>query len=147
MTEEEISIENMAEAYLDERKMDLENMMIQVRRLEEHIANCEKILVDNDQPIMSDKQQAHPPREWGYPGLSPFSGDGSPTLILSSMQEYRVNYKITKHGVLSYEDVMASDELQAEKMCVNSIVSSLIKNNKCGCISYKGIVKVISWKP
>jgi len=60
------------------------------------------------------------------------------------MQEYRVNYKITKHGVLSYEDVMASDELQAEKMCVNSIVSGLIKNNKCGCISYKGIVKVIS---
>jgi len=56
MSEDEISIENMAEAYLDERKMDLENMMIQVQRLEEHIANCEKILVDNDQPIMSDKQ-------------------------------------------------------------------------------------------
>ena len=45
MTEEEISIENMAEAYLDERKMDLENMMIQVQRLEEHIA---KLVPFND---------------------------------------------------------------------------------------------------
>lgn len=62
------------------------------------------------------------------------------------MQKYRVNYKITSCGIPSYEEVMASNELEAEKMCVNSIESSLIKNNKGGCISisFKGIVTVLS---
>jgi|TARA_R110000824_G_scaffold275423_1_gene464083 hypothetical protein len=41
---DDISIENMAKAYIEERRVDLENMQVQVTSLEEHIKECERIL-------------------------------------------------------------------------------------------------------
>jgi hypothetical protein len=60
------------------------------------------------------------------------------------MTKYRVSYKITKHGIISYKDIIASSELEAREMCITSIGWELQNNTKCECISYRDIVNVVS---